>query len=78
MARLLRHAIRHRRAQHDVLPDAVGRYRGAYTRESIEADAGRIHGWLAGGRDVYVYFNNTIELDAVNNASELMSLLTPQ
>jgi uncharacterized protein YecE (DUF72 family) len=51
------------------------RYRGAYTDAMLEADAGRIDGWLEAGLDVYVYFNNDGGGAAVRNALRLRELL---
>jgi uncharacterized protein YecE (DUF72 family) len=53
----------------------TGRYRGRYGEEHIRADAERVRGWLAAGRDVYVYYNNDIEGHAVDNARELIEQL---
>jgi uncharacterized protein YecE (DUF72 family) len=51
------------------------RYGGSYTERMLEADAARIRGWIAGGRDVYVYFNNDGRAAAVRNAQSLTSRL---
>lgn len=37
-----------------------GDYRGTYTQEALLPYATKICGWLAQGKDVYVYFNNTM------------------
>jgi len=50
-----------------------GRYRGCYSPKHITDDAGRIRGWLAAGRDVYVYYNNDVEGHAVDNARQLIA-----
>jgi uncharacterized protein YecE (DUF72 family) len=38
----------------------AGDYRGGYTEERLKQDAIRIKKWLSQGKEVYVYFNNTI------------------
>lgn len=48
---------------------------GPYTRRMLAADAARIRGWLAGGRDVYVYYNNDGRAAAVRNALQLRALV---
>ncbi len=48
-----------------------GRYRGSYPPGRIAADAARIRGWLAAGREVWVYYNNDTEGHAVADAREL-------
>ncbi|TMQ20633.1 MAG: DUF72 domain-containing protein [Candidatus Rokuibacteriota bacterium] len=52
-----------------------GRYHGSYTEAMLRADAHRVHGWLAQGLDVYVYFNNDGGGAAVKNARRLAELL---
>jgi len=52
-----------------------GHYRGSYPEAMLRADARRIRGWLAGGLDVYAYFNNDGEGAAVRNAMRLGHLL---
>jgi len=49
-----------------------GGYRGCYTPRHIAADADRIHGWLADGKDVFMYYNNDIDGHAVDNARQLI------
>lgn len=51
------------------------RYRGSYTEVMLQADAGRIGGWLDDGLDVYVYFNNDGGGAAVRNALRLGAIL---
>lgn len=63
------------------LPDAVSAfiylrfhgpekgYRGSYTDEFLMAHAENIKGWLAEGKHVYVYFNNTLGSAAINLAT---------
>lgn len=48
-----------------------GRYRDCYASRHITADAARVRGWLADGRDVFVYYNNDIDGHAVDNARQL-------
>ena len=52
-----------------------GRYHGSYTEAMLRADAHRVHGWLAQGLDVHVYFNNDGGGAAVKNARRLAELL---
>lgn len=49
-------------------------YRGSYGDEVLEEYASYINEWLGEGKDVYVYFNNTMG-DAVNNLRSLNSLI---
>ena len=51
------------------------RYHGSYTDRMLEADAARIAGWLDGGLDVYVDFNNDGGGAAVRNALRLREML---
>lgn len=52
-----------------------GRYSSCYTTEELAADAGRIRGYLASGRDVHIYFNNDYHAHAPGNAQELAAML---
>lgn len=52
-----------------------GRYDSCYNMNELASDAGRIRGYLAGGRDVYIYFNNDFNGYAPRNAQELATLL---
>ncbi|HEV2354455.1 MAG TPA: DUF72 domain-containing protein [Puia sp.] len=52
-----------------------GRYKGGYAHPVLLAWAERISVWLAEGKDVYVYFNNTIGGDALADLSQLQALL---
>ncbi len=54
-----------------------GSYAGCYSRAELLADAGRIRGYLAGGRDVFIYFNNDAQGFAPENAGELARILGP-
>jgi len=51
-----------------------GDYKGGYTEEHLLRDARRMRGWLQEGREVYVYFNNTIG-DALLNAQALRGMV---
>lgn len=53
-------------------------YGGAYTDAMLRSEARRIRGWLAGGLDVYVYFNNDRGGAAVRDAARLRQLLDPR
>ncbi len=48
---------------------------GGYSGRALRADAERIGGWLAEGRNVYVYFNNDARAFAVADALTLGRLL---
>jgi len=48
-----------------------GAYRGCYSAEQIAADAACVRGWVAAGKDVYVYYNNDVDGHAVDNARQL-------
>jgi uncharacterized protein YecE (DUF72 family) len=52
----------------------LGDYRGSYPSDVLQSYAGRIKAWQAQGKDVYVYFNNTIG-EAVANARKLLELI---
>jgi uncharacterized protein YecE (DUF72 family) len=52
----------------------AGDYRGGYSQERLKLDAMRIKKWLAEGKEVYVYFNNTIG-SALPDAQFLMGQL---
>jgi uncharacterized protein YecE (DUF72 family) len=52
----------------------VGDYKGSYPDERLMRDADRIIAWLNQGKEVYVYFNNTIG-DALNNTDRLRELV---
>jgi uncharacterized protein YecE (DUF72 family) len=52
----------------------AGDYRGSYARERLSQNALRIKKWLAQGKEVYVYFNNTIG-NALPDARSLMGQL---
>jgi uncharacterized protein YecE (DUF72 family) len=52
-----------------------GDYKGSYERCHLQAYAARIQSWLAQGKDVYTYFNNTIG-DAVGNLETLLALVS--
>jgi len=52
-----------------------GSYRGSYEAEILEEYAGYISEWLAAGKTVYTYFNNTMG-DAVANLFTLKDLIS--
>jgi uncharacterized protein YecE (DUF72 family) len=51
------------------------RYGGSYSDRMLRADARQIGEWLRHGRDVYVYFNNDGNANAVRNAQRLGQFL---
>jgi uncharacterized protein YecE (DUF72 family) len=48
-----------------------GDYKGSYAPEFLEREAVAIKGWLEQGKDVYAYFNNTVDADAPKDAQTL-------
>jgi uncharacterized protein YecE (DUF72 family) len=56
-------------------PDPDHLYAGSYSRDSLSWWADRIREWQGQGREVYVYFNNDGEGNAVRDAEALMQLL---
>jgi uncharacterized protein YecE (DUF72 family) len=56
-------------------PDHHHLYGGSYSDDDLRWWAERIREWAAQGRDVYVYFNNDGEGNAVRNASTLRWLV---
>ena len=46
-------------------------YVSGYTDAELDEWAGRVRGWLAGGRDVYVYFDNDAKVHAPHDARRL-------
>lgn len=52
----------------------AGDYRGGYSDNDLNRYARSINEWIKGGRDVYVYFNNTIG-DAVKNVMTLQAMV---
>lgn len=56
-------------------PDPQHLYAGSYSDDSLRWWADRVGEWLAQGRDVYAYFNNDADANAVRNASGLRSAL---
>jgi uncharacterized protein YecE (DUF72 family) len=57
-------------------PDPDHLYGGSYSTEDLRWWADRVREWSAGGRDVYVYFNNDGYGHAVRNAEELHGLVS--
>jgi uncharacterized protein YecE (DUF72 family) len=56
-------------------PDPHHLYAGSYSEDNLRWWADRIREWLDMGRDVYVYFNNDGDGNAVHNADTLKWLL---
>ncbi|WP_433293790.1 DUF72 domain-containing protein [Actinoplanes sp. CA-030573] len=56
-------------------PDDEHLYAGSYARDSLAWWADRIGEWTGQGREVYVYFNNDGEGNAVRDAETLCGLL---
>jgi uncharacterized protein YecE (DUF72 family) len=56
-------------------PDPEHLYAGSYPPDSLAWWAERIREWNGQARDVYVYFNNDGEGNAVRDAETLRSLL---
>jgi uncharacterized protein YecE (DUF72 family) len=56
-------------------PDHDHLYGGSYSEPDLRWWAERIGEWDRGGRDVYVYFNNDGDANAVRNARTLRTLL---
>lgn len=52
----------------------AGDYKGGYTDAQLQQYAMRIHAWMEEGKEVYVYFNNTIG-DALQNAITLRQMM---
>ncbi len=57
-------------------PDPDHLYAGSYPRESLQWWADRIREWESQGREVYAYFNNDGEGNAVRDADTLRLLLS--
>ncbi len=57
-------------------PDPDHLYAGSYPRESLQWWADRIREWESQGREVYAYFNNDGEGNAVRDADTLRHLLS--
>jgi uncharacterized protein YecE (DUF72 family) len=56
-------------------PDAQHLYGGSYSDDDLCWWADRIREWAADGHDVWVYFNNDWDGNAVRNAGILRALL---
>jgi uncharacterized protein YecE (DUF72 family) len=56
-------------------PDHYHLYGGSYTHEDLRCWADRIHEWQGMERDVFVYFNNDGDGNAVRNAIALRQLV---
>jgi uncharacterized protein YecE (DUF72 family) len=57
-------------------PDPGSLYKGSYSDDDLRWWSERIREWDAGGRDVFVYFNNDGEGNAVRNALTLERFVT--
>lgn len=55
----------------------AGDYRGGYSKEHLQQQADQITGWRQEGKDVFVYFNNTIG-DALKNVMTLNNMVSLQ
>jgi uncharacterized protein YecE (DUF72 family) len=58
-------------------PDDRHLYGGSYSDESLSWWTDRIREWQGMGKEVFVYFNNDGNANAVRNARTLQALLTP-
>jgi uncharacterized protein YecE (DUF72 family) len=58
-------------------PDHDHLYAGSYSEADLTWWADRIREWELAGQDVYVYFNNDGDANAVRNARGLQALLAP-
>jgi uncharacterized protein YecE (DUF72 family) len=56
-------------------PDPNHMYGGSYSDEDLRWWAGRVREWLGQGREVWAYFNNDWEGNALRNADRLKELL---
>ncbi len=56
-------------------PDHHHLYAGSYSHTDLRWWAARIQEWDAAGKDVFVYFNNDGNANAVRNARTLRALL---
>ena len=56
-------------------PDSGHLYAGSYSDTDLRWWADRIREWDAAGKDVFVYFNNDGNANAVRNARSLRALL---
>jgi uncharacterized protein YecE (DUF72 family) len=56
-------------------PDPQHLYAGSYSEDNVRWWADRIAEWAGMGRDVFVYFNNDGDGNAVRNATVLRQIL---
>ena len=56
-------------------PDPAHLYAGSYSGADLRWWADRVLEWEASGKDVYLYFNNDGDGNAVRNATALRTLL---
>jgi uncharacterized protein YecE (DUF72 family) len=59
-------------------PDRHHLYAGSYSQADLSWWAARIREWDAAGRDVFAYFNNDGDANAVRDARALRRLLGQQ
>lgn len=52
----------------------LGNYRGSYSEEILLGYSHHVKKWIQQGRDVYIYFNNTMSNNALGNAQLLQQL----
>jgi uncharacterized protein YecE (DUF72 family) len=57
-------------------PDQQGMYAGSYSDDDLRWWADRVREWEGGGHEVYAYFNNDGDGNAVRNAWRLIELLS--
>ncbi|MEO6759343.1 MAG: DUF72 domain-containing protein, partial [Saprospiraceae bacterium] len=50
-------------------------YDSSYSDEKLEHFAGMIRDWLAEGKDIWVFFNNTMRGQAIGDSERLRLLL---
>ncbi|TXT59888.1 MAG: hypothetical protein BAJALOKI2v1_160060 [Promethearchaeota archaeon] len=55
-----------------------GQYFGSYSQKALKSWSKRIKKWIKQNLDVYIYFNNDAEANAIKNAKELKLLLEGQ
>ncbi len=59
-------------------PDPHRLYGGSYPDADLRWWADRIREWDSAGKDVFAYFNNDADGNAVRNAETLRCMLNPQ
>jgi uncharacterized protein YecE (DUF72 family) len=58
-------------------PDHDHLYAGSYSHADLSWWADRTREWDRAGKDVFVYFNNDADANAVRNARTLQAMLAP-